>query len=135
MLKINKLDFNGNGLPEGIWGEYCEGVRLKIRKLTRESLRFLKKKHCKITMELDPRTRRMMPTEKIDDDAYEDAITDYLVEDFEGIGDADGNPLPLNLESKMLIMDKLSLREWIWSFAQTIEVAEAEKKEAEIKNS
>ena len=135
MLTLNKFNFNGNGLPEGIWGDYCEGVRLKIRKLTSEALRFLRKKHSKTVMELDPRTRRMMPIEKINDDAFEDALTDYLIEDYEGIGDEAGNVLPLNLESKMLIMDKLPLREWIWSFAQTLEVAEAEEKEAAIKNS
>lgn len=132
---MNKFNFTGNGLPEGIWGNYCEGVRLKIRKLSSEALRFLKKKHSKIVMELDSRSRRMVPLEKIDDDAFEDAITDYLIEDWEGIGDEAGNLLPLNLESKMLIMDKLFLREWIWSFAQTLEIADAEKKEAEIKNS
>lgn len=135
MLKIGKLGFDSNNWPEGVWGQFAEGVKIKVRKLTAEALRELRKPLVKITMELESVSRRMVPAEKVDTDKYDEVITDYLIEDFQGIGDEEGNPLPVTLESKKQIMNYLPLKDWIWAFAQTLEMADVKKLEEEGKNS
>ncbi|HOR32195.1 MAG TPA: hypothetical protein PK311_05825 [Syntrophales bacterium] len=134
MLKIGKLGFDPATPPTGTWGTYQAGVRLKIRKLTGEALRELRRPYVRTEMELDPRSRRMVPAEKVDAEKLDDALADYLIEDFEGIGDEEGLPLPVDLESKRRIMNQPALAEWVLAFAQSLEVAQAERQRDEIKN-
>lgn len=134
MLKIGKLGFDPATPPTGTWGTYQAGVRLKIRKLTGEALRELRRPYVRTEMELDPRSRRMVPAEKVDAEKLDDALADYLIEDFEGIGDEEGLPLPVDLESKRRIMNQPALAEWIMAFANSLEMAQAERHQDELKN-
>jgi len=130
MLKVDKLGFDNNNWPEGVWGKFAEGVDVKVRKLTAEATRELKKPFIKTEMTVNTLSRRMEPVERIGDpEKYDDALTDYLIEDFTGIGDEAGNPLPVNLESKKRIMNHLPLRDWVWAFAQSVEASVQEKSE------
>ncbi|HNS53318.1 MAG TPA: hypothetical protein PKH25_00915 [Syntrophales bacterium] len=134
MLKIGKLGFDPQNLPDGTWGVFQDGVRLRVRKLTGEVLRELRRPFVSTEMDLDPRSRRMVPVEKADPEKLDEALADYLIQDFEGIGDDDGQALPVDLESKKRIMNQPALAEWIMAFAYSLEVAKAERQRDEIKN-
>jgi hypothetical protein len=130
MLKVGKLGFDNSNWPKGVWGKFAEGVEVKVRKLTNEAVRELRKPFMKAEMTLNTSNRRMEAVEHIGDpEKYDDALTDYLIEDFTGIGDDEGNPLPVNLESKKRIMNHLALRDWVWAFAQSVEASVHEKSE------
>lgn len=134
MLKIGKRGVDINNPPEGIWFDYQKGVRCKIRKMTGEVLTAMRKPLVKTSLEVDQRARKMVPVETVDPEAYEDACTDYILEDFEGFGDDDSKVLPLNFESKKDIMNYVDIKAWIWSCAQTVEVINKEAEDEEIKN-
>jgi hypothetical protein len=134
MLKIGKLGFDPQNPPDGTWGAFQDGVRLRVRKLTGEVLRELRRPFVRIEMDLDPRSRRMVPVEKADAEKLDEALADYLIQDFEGIGDEEGRPLPVDLESKKRIMNQPALAEWVMAFAHSLEVAQAERQRDEIKN-
>lgn len=135
MLKIGKLGFDNENWPEGVWGTFSQGVEIKVRKLTAEAIRELRKPFLKTEMVPNASSRRMELSEQIDNqEKYDDAVTDYLIEDFRGIGDEDGNSLPLDLESKKRIVNHLALKDWIWTFAQSIEACAQEKSEGARKN-
>lgn len=133
MLKIGKLGFDPASPPSGTWGTFQAGVRMKIRKLTGEVMRELRKPYVRAEMELDSRSRRMVPVEKLDE-GLDDALADYLIEDFEGLGDEAGQPLPVDLESKKRIMNQPALADWVMAFAHSLEVAQAARQQDERKN-
>jgi hypothetical protein len=138
MLKINTKKFDPANWPEGIWGTYAPGVRLKIRKLSADVFQSLRKPFIRMEMEVDKKSRRMIPVERTDDKAdeeFENAMKTYLIEAFEGLGDENGNPLPDDLESRKSIMNNLPLNDWVWAFAQSQEVIAEQKHQEEIKNS
>lgn len=135
MLKISTKKFDPANWPEGVWGTYAPGVRLKIRKLTSDAIGGIRKPFVRLEMEVDKASRRMMPVEKVETDAFDDALTNYLIEAYEGLGDDEGNPLPDDLASRKAIMNDLTLRDWIWAFAQSQEVIAQAAHEDEIKNS
>lgn len=122
MLKIK------TGEAEGKWFKYADGVEFKIRPLTGNVLREIRKPAVKVSMQVDPKTRRMIPIEDVDDDKFDEAVTDYILEDFKGVGDDNGNLFEPTLENKKLIMDQLPLRDFIWSAAQSLDVGEEQIK-------
>jgi hypothetical protein len=134
MLKIGKLGFDINNLPEGIWSTFSEGVKFQIRKLTREAAAAIRKPFTKLEMEVDPASRKTVAVEKIEQEGLEDALAMYVIQDFEGVGDDEGNPLPNNLESRKRIMNHPQLRDWIWAVAQSIELISKAEQEEEGKN-
>ena len=71
---------------EGQWKEFCDGVRVKIRPVTRSTYR-------KIRKEAETMVKRM----KIDLDVEVDKkIYEHMIEDWEGILDHDGNSIDLS---------------------------------------
>jgi hypothetical protein len=126
MLKLEKKTVES----EGRWFEYAPGVEIKIRPLTGDILREIRKPAVKTKMEVDQRSRKMIPVETVDDVLLDDLVTDYLIEDFKGIGDSASHALEVNLASKKLILDQIPLKEFIWASAQSLDI-EAEQ----IKNS
>ncbi|MDD5207741.1 MAG: hypothetical protein PHS17_20090 [Desulfobacterales bacterium] len=125
-LKIGKLGFDPTNPPPGVWGNFTATARLKIRKLTQEIVQTLRKPFVTTEMEVDPKSRRMMPVDKLDTDKYNDAITDYLIEDWneEFVDDETGDLLPKSLDSKKRIMNYLPVNDWIWGFAQAIDTTD-----------
>lgn len=133
MIKINTKKFDAQNQPEGVWITYSDGVRFKIRKLTNDALREIRKPFVRIEMELDQKTRSMKQVEKVNEDKLNDAITTYLIEAFEGIGDENGAPLPDNLASRQAIINQPVLSDFIWAAAQSLEIAQQQKEQEEIK--
>lgn len=108
MLIVRKPDETS----EGTWFDLRfrgETIRLKIRPLTGEVLERIRKKHRKITRERDPQTRQLVKVETFDDEAITADLADYVLEDFEGIGEAPDKPLEVTKENKLLVMDIPSL--------------------------
>lgn len=118
MLKLTKKTVTG----EGRWFEYAEGLEIKIRPLTGEIMKEVRKPAVKIKMEVLPGSRKMAPVETVDDNLLNDLLADYLIEDFKGIGGDDGQALPLTLDSKKLILDEIPLREFVWASAQALDM-------------
>jgi len=126
----------GAGLKEdGIWGSPMDGVKMQIRRIDGDIFLELRKPFIKKSFEVDRKTRKMAAVDIVDEDAFSDAVLDYIIQDFKGFIDKNRYTLPVNLESKKRIMNKTIITEWVWSMAQSLEVAEQEKQEAEEKNS
>ena len=118
MLKLSKR----NGSTDGKWITYAEGVEFKVRPLTSSVLREIRKSVVKVRMELDPQSRRMVPVEEVDNEAFDAALADYMIEDFKGISNDKDEPLPLDLSSKQLILDQIALRDFIMATAQALDI-------------
>jgi hypothetical protein len=121
--------------PEGQWGEPVKGCRIKVRRVDSDILEELRKPLTKTSMDLDRKTRQVRPVETVDSQAYDDAIKDYLIEDFEGFVRANGLELPKTLQSKKELMKQTLIAEWVWSFANSLQLVEVEVREEEEKNS
>ena len=109
--------------------QYQEGVAFWVRPVTGTIMRDIRKK-CITgnTVEYNQRTRTMETVEQVDDEKYDNLITDYIVEKWEGIGGGDGNPLPATPESKKLILDQAALGEFVWAAAKSLDTSGAEAK-------
>jgi len=108
--------------------QYVEGVAFWIRPLTRSKIRELRKGCENTRLEPNPLTRSMEPVVDLDNEKFEDVLCDYLIEKWEGIGDADGNPLPPTLENKKLVLDHTSLYDFVWLQARSLDMTGAELK-------
>ena len=64
----------------------------------------------------------MVQVDEVDEEALSDVLADYLIQDFRGIGDAAGVPLPLTIESKKLILDQITLSDFAWASAQAMDM-------------
>lgn len=134
MLKITTKKFDPANWPEGTWATFSEGAEFKIRKINSDIIRGLRKPLVTVKMEFNTDTRMTEEVEKFDPVEWADTLAGYVLEDFKGCGDDEGNPLPVNLASKKAIMNYPQLREFILSIAQAIDVITARRQEAEIKN-
>jgi hypothetical protein len=123
MLKIANTDD-----AQGRRFQYVEGVAFWVRPLTRSKLRELRRGCVNASMEPNPLTRIMEPVERLDDTKFEDALCDYLLEKWEGIGDADGNPLSPTLENKKRVLDQTDLYDFVWSKARSLDMTGIERK-------
>lgn len=123
MLKIKKT-----GSTEGKWFKYADGVEFKIRPLTGNILREVRKSATTTRMQFDSKSGRMMQIEDVNEVKFDEAVTDYILEDLKGVGDEEGNLFEPTLENKKLVMDQLSLKDFIWSAAQSLDVGEEQIK-------
>lgn len=123
MLKIKKSTES-----EGRWFQYAEGVEFKIRPLSGNILRELRKSTSTVRMCPDSKSGRLVQVNDVNEEKFDEAVTDYILEDFKGVGDDKGNLFELTLENKKLIMDQLPLRDFIWSAAQSLDVGEEQIK-------
>jgi len=113
-----------------------QGAKLKVRKINADVFVELRKPFSRTEMEVDKKSRTMKPVEKlIDEEGYNDILTNYIIEEQEGFGDEEGHPFPspLDLASKKALMKDLPVSDWVWAFAQSQEVIADQEKEAEIK--
>ncbi len=108
--------------------EFQPGVAFWVRQLTGAILRNFRKQCVTQDLGYSVATQRMEPVEKVDDDKLNDLIADYILEKWEGVGGEDGQPLPVTLESKKLILDQLAIKNFVWAAAQSLDTSEAEKK-------
>lgn len=126
MLKIKNQTAIENS--QGQRFEYAEGVAFWVRPVTASVLRNLHRQCTKTKVEFDKKSRKMEPTGDIDGEKLENLLADYIIEKWEGVCGENGQPLPVTLESKRMILDQLPLRDFIWAVAQSLDTTEAEAK-------
>lgn len=117
--------------PENTSGQrfqYQEGVAFFIRPITSTILRGLRQQCVKMEAKFNLQAKAMEPVEDVDAAKLDDLLSDYIISGWEGIGAEDGQPLPVTLENKKLILDQLPLREFIWAAAQSLDFTGAEQK-------
>lgn len=110
--------------------EYMAGVFLWIRPLYANILKGFRDQCTKIAEQAkyNPKTGKFESVTEFDSEKYEDLITDYLLDKWEGLGGKDRQPLPVNLNSKKAILNYLPTRDFVWAFAQSLDTTEAETK-------
>ncbi len=111
--------------------EYQPGVVFWVRPLTGTILRSFRKQCVTSDFGYNAASQKMEPIEKVDDDKLNDLISDYILEKWEGVGGEDGQPLPVTLDSKKLIIDQLAIKNFIWAAAQSLDTTEAEQKNSQ----
>jgi hypothetical protein len=116
-------------------------IRLAIRPADAEFIQGIREKHKRTEYVKDPDTRRMVKVDTYREDKILDELTDHLIADFEGIGDENGNPLPVTLENKKRIMNippiagEQSIVDFVFEKAKEIAVVAVDAVNNEIKNS
>ena len=126
MLRIKK---NQN---ESVWISYSNEAEFLIRPLTASSVEKIRKQFVK--SKIGNKNGEVTIIEVVDDEKFNDALIDYIIEDWKGIGDEDGNDLDCNLENKKLVMDISEISEFILTAAKKLPMLSKNKIEAEIKN-
>lgn len=129
MLCIRK-----NNKKEPVWCEYQEGVEFLVSPLTGTIIEEIKKPFIKNSIGTNPITKEIEIIEKVDDEKYSDAITDYLIQEWKGIGDDQENILACNLENKKAVMDVADISNFIFESAKKIPTLSAKKVNEELGN-
>lgn len=119
MLILKKID---SATVEGKWFSYSDGIEFQIRPMTGQVMKGLRKKSSTTKMEADPLSRKLVAVDRIDEAKLDDTLTDYLIQDFKGIGSDPDTPLDVTMENKKMIMDQIPLREFIWASAQSLDI-------------
>lgn len=125
---------------EGCWIDFLEGIGFKIRPINAAILSGLQKEatlgkrsrdlvRMRVGSTKDDKSlpsflslmQARLPAAEPNQDRLEDLINDYILEDWRGdICGPDGAPLAVNLENKKIIMDDLTLNDFIWSAAKAL---------------
>ena len=101
MAFIVKLDDN----PEGIWVDYKNGARVKIRPLSKTQARELRRSAS--STETEWVRGRLIEKESVDEGQYDRLLADHLIEDWQGFVDPQNAEIPCNPKTKHLMMDRL----------------------------
>jgi Na+-transporting NADH:ubiquinone oxidoreductase subunit NqrF len=115
-------------VDEGRWFTFGDsGARFKVRNVTTSILRDLRKKASTITMEFKNGKRSRV--ENINDELFEKLIQEYILEDWEGLGNEHGDVLKVTDENKQMIFNNLELSMFIWECSKSLEIEEEAKTE------
>lgn len=133
LIKITTKKFDINNPPDGTWVKYADGAEIQIRKWNAEVIREIRKPFVTSSMEYDTRANTLVPKETVDPDKFNDALNDYLVQNFKGFGDEDGEAIPVNTEGRRNMMKDISIGEFVMNYAKRIEMIDALQKEDDIK--
>lgn len=85
-------------MDEGVWVEYDEEVSFKIRYLSPETTRKIRKSFLK------SKYRRHEKVEEIDEDGFNDALINHMIIDWKGI-EFDGKPAKCDIINKKMLVD------------------------------
>ncbi len=115
---------------EGVWRDYAPGVRAKIRPaLSKAEFRKLRKK-------AEKSNKGFRKSQGVDEDYFDALFYQKLVEDWEGVVDTKGNPIPCNDEMIAKVCDAFTgFAVWIVEESEDIAEQHNQEKEEEIKNS
>ena len=135
---------------EGKWFDFdIRGVviRLKVRALSSEIMKTIRKRHKKTKMKKDPSTRQLAHVDIFDEEKISDDIIDHVLESFEGvqaIEEIDGVDTPVDLEvnltnKKLLantpsIDDNPSVSDFLFDTAKELAATTTLELEKQVKN-
>ncbi len=127
MLVVRNIDSK----TPGTWVNrkvYGRQIGICIRAWTADIAKTMRKKYITgYEMVPDPQTGRSVRQEIIDDDAFFDAMVDFIIEGFRGIGSTATEPWPIDLEHKKNIVslpvDATEQPLWQWILERAKEQA------------
>lgn len=93
---------------EGQWFDFIvrgETISIKIRPLTSEIVNTISKKHTKTINKFNQSTGTNEKKNIVDADNIGRDIIDYVVEDFSGVGTGPNEPLEINKENKLTLLE------------------------------
>ncbi|HDM78814.1 MAG TPA: hypothetical protein ENG51_20485 [Deltaproteobacteria bacterium] len=124
VLNVDNKVFN-----EGVWCEYEEGARFRIRPLTPKKYRELRNR-C-----TSHQWKRGQLVEKVDEDKLNEMVNDWIIADWEGIVDATGKPIPCTKENKQVLLDNFTeIAAFVNDMALKVAEQAAKSREEEKKN-
>jgi len=97
------MKINLETMGEGVWVEWKDGVRVKLRPLATSKTVELRKAATKKTFEFLNGRRNVV--EETDDEQFNDLLQEHLIEDWDGFYDQNDKPVPCNAETKKAILD------------------------------
>jgi hypothetical protein len=122
---------------ESVWCDYpgIKDVSFKIRPLTTKTIENIKKPFIVKKLQMNSINREMEIIEIVsDEEAYNQAIIDYLIEDWKGVVDEDENPVECNTENKKEIMNIFGVATFIFEAAKQIPTYSNKRLKGEVKN-
>lgn len=118
-----------------------EEITFWLRPWTADFAQVIRKRFVKgIEWVQHPVTGRREKREIIDDDGFFDAMIDYIIAGFEGVGDETGEPWPADLEHKKALLNvavekgSQAVGDWVMETAQALAFTKAEQEAGEEKN-
>jgi len=97
------MKINFDAIGEGVWVEWKDGVRVKIRPLPVSKTTELQKKATTKKMEFVAGRRQVVET--VDDEQFNDLLQEWLLEDWSGWDDQNDEPIPCNPKTIKAILD------------------------------
>ena len=127
------LVFNSK-LKEGVWCEYQPGVRVKIAPLDKPGFRAIRSAAMRKDLVIE-KGRRIVE-EKPDEELMDHLLFRRVIVDWEGIVDADNNPIPCTDEMKDVLTDTLlGFASWVLEEAMALAERRLEALDGAVKNS
>jgi hypothetical protein len=117
-LKLSKKDPAAK--VEGKWFTFAGDVEFKVRPLLGTILRELSNAARTGRMVADPKSGRMVA--QVDDEKYNELLTDYLLEDWRGVVDEAGAALPVTLENRKALLDMSAISDFVWERARALDI-------------
>ena len=127
MLKINprRTEY------EAVWCEYDRDVRAKLKPIDKITMRRLRQEAA-----LPARRSRQGQAEEIDETLFDHLVYRYVIEEWEGICDQDGRPLPCTGENIDIITDHIgSFAGWALEEAMALAEDYEDRLQDKLKNS
>lgn len=114
---------------EGVWFDFDEDVKFKLRYVTPEFVKKSRLKHVK------KKFFKGQEQEVVNQSDWDAEMIDYIIEDWQGVIGQDGQPAPCTKENKMaVVMLSASHSTFIFQHASELEHFMNEQKENELKN-
>lgn len=132
---------------EGKWFDFdIRGVtiELKVRPLSSEIMKAIRKRHTKKKMKKDPGTRQLVNMDIADEEAISNDMIDHILEEFKGVQVMNEDQVPVdmevNLENKKLLAntpsvdDNPSVSDFLFDTAKDMAATTTVELEKQIKN-
>jgi len=124
MLKLKQVTLD----TVGEWVEYGatqDGIKFQIRPLTGNTIKELRKQ-CVTTKTIFVQGK---PTkqETLNEEQFELAVRDYILQDWQGLGNEAGEVLVVNEANKALVFDNLELNDFLFTASKSLDMVEEKK--------
>ncbi len=126
--------FDLDDLNPGVEFEYEEGGgKITLRVCAGDDFKAIRKKT--VARKVEYKNGQRFEVEKTDDDLQGRLLWDFCIVDWEGFFDAEGKPIPCNIDTKNLLMGKsLKFSKFVLDKIQELTDTAEEAKEEEEKN-
>lgn len=135
---------------EGKWFDFdIRGVviKLKVRALSSEIMKTIRKRHKKTKMKKDPASRQLTQVDIFDEEKISDDIIDHILESFEGVQileEIEGEDTPVDMEVNLVnkkllantpsVDDNPSVSDFLFDTAKELAATTTLELEKQVKN-